>query len=75
MLFHLQFKISLDDFGSGLAWPRDDKSGRMWLVDNPLDSIGYGSEAAAIGDLDRWLTQIPFILEAEVVQLPIDQNA
>lgn len=78
MLYHLQFTILIRAPRAGerdsraLAWPRDEKAGYLRLVANPLDSIGYGSEALALADLDRWYEAFDSILEAEVVMLPIE---
>lgn len=71
MLVRLQFIIRVHGAfkGTALAWPREERSGAMLLTHEPLDSIGYGSEAVAIADLDRWLTQFPEIENVECVVL------
>jgi hypothetical protein len=73
MLVRLQFIVNLGVSqgyyqGTALAWP-EMKYGNMQLTHEPLDSIGYGSEAVAIADLDRWLAKFPCITEAETVVL------
>jgi hypothetical protein len=77
MLVYMQFQVSLGssigDAGvvvkhTALAWPSENKSG-LYLTHEPLLSIGYGSEAVAIADLDRWLAKFPCIVEAETVML------
>jgi hypothetical protein len=65
-LFHLQFIIRCDN-GTAVAWPLNAKHGNMWFTHDPLSSIGYGSEAVAIADLDRWLDKFPCIISAEVL--------
>jgi hypothetical protein len=65
MLVYLQFIIRTDA-GTALAWPKDRK-GILSLTHEPLLSIGYGSEATAIGDLDRWLDKFKTIESAEAV--------
>lgn len=79
MLVRLQFIVRIYDAGgdsdctsfsgTALAWPLDGKYGLMTLTHEPLESIGYGSEAVAIADLDRWLERFPGIESAETVVL------
>ena len=67
MLVHLQFIVSLGDAGTALAWPADNKPLGMRLTYEPLMSIGYGSEALAIEDTDRWFSLFPCIISVECV--------
>jgi hypothetical protein len=72
MLVRLQFIVSLGDAGTALAWPADNKPLGLRLTYEPLSSIGYGSEAVAIADLDRWLSLFPCITAAETVVLGLE---
>lgn len=67
MLIRMQFVVSIDATFTCLAWPSDTKRAGMRLTHEPLESIGYGSEAVAIADLDRWLAAFPNISECELI--------
>jgi hypothetical protein len=67
MLYYLQFTLRIHADITAVSWPCDDKHGDMWLTHDPLSSIGYGSEAVAVADLDRWLARFPQIFDAEAV--------